>query len=101
MLSCDVLALPSIVEGRAMVQMEALSCGLPIIVTPNAGADDLVEEGRTGFLVPMRNPERLAETLNGVAEDKKQIEAMRPAVLEKARRTGWGTYAQKVLAAVL
>jgi glycosyltransferase involved in cell wall biosynthesis len=39
MLECDVLVLPSIVEGRAMVQMEALSCGLPIIVTPNAGAE--------------------------------------------------------------
>ena len=44
MLACDVLVLPSIVEGRAMVQMEALSCGLPIIVTPNAGAEDLIEQ---------------------------------------------------------
>jgi glycosyltransferase involved in cell wall biosynthesis len=57
MLTCDVLVLASIVEGRAMVQLEALSCGLPIIVTPNAGAEDLVEPGRTGFLVPIRAPE--------------------------------------------
>ena len=37
----DALVLPSIVEGRALVQQEALSCGLPIIVTPNAGGEDL------------------------------------------------------------
>ncbi len=49
MLGCDVLVLPSIVEGRAMVQMEALSCGLPIIVTPNAGAEDLVDRSEPVF----------------------------------------------------
>ena len=37
----DAVVLPSIVEGRALVQQEALSCGLPIIVTPNAGGEDL------------------------------------------------------------
>ena len=46
----DALVLPSIVEGRALVQQEALSCGLPIIVTPNTGGEDLIEEGTTGYL---------------------------------------------------
>ena len=55
----DALILPSIVEGRALVQQEALSCGLPIIVTPNAGGEDLVDEGTTGYLVPIRSPEKL------------------------------------------
>ena len=41
--------LPSIVEGRALVQQEALSCGLPIIVTSNAGGEDLIDEGLTGL----------------------------------------------------
>jgi glycosyltransferase involved in cell wall biosynthesis len=59
----DALVLPSIVEGRALVQQEALSCGLPIIVTPNAGGEDLVEEGITGHLVPIRSPEKIAEAI--------------------------------------
>ncbi|HUR59651.1 MAG TPA: glycosyltransferase family 4 protein, partial [Opitutaceae bacterium] len=42
MRSCDVFVLPSIVEGRALVQQEALACGLPLIVTPNAGGEDLI-----------------------------------------------------------
>ena len=57
----DALILPSIVEGRALVQQEALSCGIPIVVTPNAGGEDLIEDGITGHLVPIRSPEKIAE----------------------------------------
>jgi glycosyltransferase involved in cell wall biosynthesis len=101
MLTCDVLALPSIVEGRAMVQLEALSCGLPIIVTPNAGAEDLVESGRTGFLVPIRSPEMLAERINWVADHRDWVSDVRPLILKKARQSGWQTYTDKILAGIL
>ncbi len=46
MRSCDVFCLPSIVEGRALVMQEAMSQGLPIIITPNTGGEDLVEPNR-------------------------------------------------------
>jgi glycosyltransferase involved in cell wall biosynthesis len=100
MLTCDLLVLPSIVEGRAMVQMEALSCGLPIIVTPNAGAEDLIEQQRTGFLVPIRAPEKLAEIIGWIADHPEWVDDVRPAVLEKARQSGWDRYTRKILAAV-
>ena len=67
----DAVVLPSIVEGRALVQQEALSCGLPIIVTPNAGGEDLVEEGITGHLVPIRSPEKIAEAIRAMIENIK------------------------------
>ena len=57
----DALVLPSIIEGRALVQQEALSCGIPIIVTENAGGKDLINEGITGHLVPIRSPEKIAK----------------------------------------
>jgi glycosyltransferase involved in cell wall biosynthesis len=101
MLGCDVLVLPSIVEGRAMVQMEALSYGLPIIVTQNAGAEDLVEERQTGFLVPIRAPEKLAETIGWIADHKEWVDDVRPAVLERARLSGWERYTSKILAAIV
>jgi glycosyltransferase involved in cell wall biosynthesis len=101
MLSCDVLVLPSIVEGRAMVQMEALSCGLPIVVTPNAGAEDLVEPGRTGFLVPIRAPEALAERIDWIADHRDWVDDMRPSILEKARQSSWQRYTDKVLSVLL
>ena len=101
MLSCDVLVLPSVVEGRAMVQMEAMSCGLPLVVTPNAGAEDLVEEGRTGFLVPVRAPEVLAERINWIADHRDWAGDMRSGILEKARQSSWHFYSEKVLSVLL
>jgi glycosyltransferase involved in cell wall biosynthesis len=101
MLSCDVLVLPSVVEGRAMVQMEALSCGLPIVVTPNAGAEDLVEPGRTGFLIPIRAPEALAERINWIADHRDWVDDMRPSILEKAKQSSWQRYTDKVLSVIL
>src|SRR5260370_34825033 len=53
MQSCDVFILPSIVEGRALVQQEAMACGLPVIATKNGGADDGFVGTETGFLVPI------------------------------------------------
>jgi glycosyltransferase involved in cell wall biosynthesis len=101
MLACDILVLPSIVEGRAMVQLEALSCGLPIIVTPNAGAEDLVDAGKTGFLVPIRAPEKLAETIDWIADHRAWINEVRASVLQKARQSSWDGYTAKVLQAIL
>jgi len=101
MLACDILVLPSIVEGRAMVQLEALSCGLPIVVTPNAGAEDLVDAGQTGFLVPIRAPEKLAETINWIADHRAWTNDVRASVLQKARRSSWDGYTAKVLQAIL
>jgi glycosyltransferase involved in cell wall biosynthesis len=101
MLSCDVLVLPSIVEGRAMVQTEALSCGLPIVVTANAGAEDLVEQGKTGFIVPIRDPAALAERLNWIADHRDWVTDIRPDVVEKARQSGWDRYTDAILSAIL
>jgi len=97
MATCDVLVLPSIVEGRALVMQEAMSQGLPIIVTPNTGGDDLIEEGQTGFLIPIRSPEAIANRLEiVVAEREERLAAMRRAALEKAAQFTWGTYATTI-----
>lgn len=92
MSACDVFVLPSIVEGRALVQQEAMACGLPLIVTANAGGEDLVVEGKTGFLVPIRSPESIAERLAWCADNREAVEAMRPAAMEKSREYPWETY---------
>ncbi len=96
MRACDLLALPSIVEGRALVQQEALACGLPILVTPNAGAQDLIDEAQTGFLVPIRSPEKIAEKIAWLADNREQLPAMRRAALAKAEAYTWQTYRRSI-----
>ncbi len=93
----DVLVLPSIIEGRALVQQEALACGTPLIVTPNAGGDDLIEEGLTGHLVPIRSPEKIAEKIVLLRESK-ILDADRKIICqEKANDFSWHSYAQKII----
>jgi glycosyltransferase involved in cell wall biosynthesis len=100
MQSCDVLALPALIEGRALVQQEALACSLPLIVTPNTGGDDLIEEGRTGFIVPIRSPDAIAERIAWLADHREALPEMRRHAVRKALSTGWAQYEGAVLAAV-
>ena len=100
MRSCDVFVLPALVEGRALVQLEALASGLPLLVTGNTGGDDLVEEGRTGFTIPIRSPEAIAERLTWFADHRDALAGMRRHALEKAAATSWLHYENRVLDAV-
>ena len=100
MQSCDVFVLPSIVEGRALVQQEAMACGLPVIATRNAGADDLIDDGETGFLVPIRSPEAIAEKISWCAANRERISGMGIAAQERAATLTWRGYGENVLRAI-
>lgn len=100
MKTCDLLVLPSIVEGRALVQQEAMACGLPVIATKNAGADDLILDGETGFIVPIRSPEAIAERISWFAKDRSRALGMGIAAQTRARALTWQGYGEKIVAAV-
>ncbi len=100
MATCDALVLPSLVEGRAIVQLEALSRGLPLLVTPNAGGDDLIVPGETGFLVPIRQPAALAEKITWLRDHRKDLPAMREACRRQAEKTSWLSYRRHLQAAL-
>jgi glycosyltransferase involved in cell wall biosynthesis len=93
---CDILVLPSIVEGRALVQQEAMACGLPLIITANTGGSDLIEQGETGFLVPIRSPEVIAQKIDWFAENRSALPEMRRAAQTKAESYSWWAYAGKI-----
>ena len=100
MQSCDVLVLPSIVEGRALVQQEAMACGLPLIATRNAGGEDLIVEGKTGFLVPPGAPAAIAEKIEWFVQNRDQLPAMSAAARAKAAELTWSVYEEKALHAI-
>jgi glycosyltransferase involved in cell wall biosynthesis len=101
MATCDVLVLPSIVEGRALVQQEAMGCGLPVITTANGGADDLIINGETGFLVEIRSPEKLAENISWLADNRQTAKEMGAKARQLASSLTWRRYADKILQAIL
>jgi glycosyltransferase involved in cell wall biosynthesis len=98
--SCDVLVLPSIVEGRALVQQEAMACGLPLIATRNAGGEDLIVEGKTGFLVPTGAPAAIAEKMGWFLQNRAELPAMSAAARAKAAELTWLDYGEKILHAI-
>jgi len=97
MRSCDVFCLPSIVEGRALVMQEAMSQGLPIIITPNTGGEDLVETEDTGFLVPIASPKMIAEKINWFLNNRDKISKMGKAARKKALTYSWEGYASNII----
>jgi glycosyltransferase involved in cell wall biosynthesis len=60
----DVFAFPSRLEGVPNAVLEAMAVGLPIVATTIGGVVDILEEGRTGFLIPPDDPDALAAALD-------------------------------------
>jgi len=100
MQSCDVLVLPSLAEGRALVQQEALANGLPLIITENTGGEDLIVPGETGFIVPIRSPDKIAEKISWLADHRDSLPAMRLAAVKKAEEYAWQRYTDRILSAI-
>ncbi len=57
----DLFVLPSLSEGLSMALLEAMAAGKPVVATRVGGNPELVEDSRTGFLVPSEDPSALAE----------------------------------------
>lgn len=59
--SADLFILPSLEEGLVRTALEAMACGVPVILTPNTGSSDYVTEGVNGSVVPIRDAAAIAE----------------------------------------
>ena len=89
----SVLVLASVEEGLALVQAQAMACGLPVIATANTGAEDLFTDGVEGFIVPARSPEAIREKLEWMIDNRILREQMAAAALERVKSLGgWDRY---------
>lgn len=95
----SVVVVPSIEEGLAAVQAQALACGTPVIATPNAGAEDLFDDGKEGFIVPARDVDAIVERLTRLHRDRTLVDEMGRAGVRRVEALGgWDTYGRKMLA---
>jgi glycosyltransferase involved in cell wall biosynthesis len=92
----SVFVFPSLDEGMAYVQLEAMACGLPVICTPNSGGDSVVEHGTDGFIVPVRDPDALAEKIEYLYLNKEIQQSMSKAAHSKALSFTWDAYGEKL-----
>ncbi|HEY3978707.1 MAG TPA: glycosyltransferase [Streptosporangiaceae bacterium] len=96
--SADLVVSDPWYEPFGIVPLEAMACGTPVVVSAVGGHLDTVVDGRTGLLVPPRNPAALAGALRRLLADPDRRAAMGAAGTERARsRYRWGRIAEETL----
>ncbi len=73
-------------EGISLTLLEALAVGLPIVTTDVGGNPEIIEEGKTGYLVPSGNPQRLAEAIGNHLKKPETWQTMAKAGRESVEK---------------
>jgi glycosyltransferase involved in cell wall biosynthesis len=95
----SVFCLASIEEGLAMVQVQAMACGLPVICTTNTGGADLVREGRDGFILPIRDVGAIKEKILYFYENPEAGKVMGESACKRVQAGfSWSDYGHKMIA---
>lgn len=94
--SCFIL--PSLEEGLALVQSEALSFGLPLLITTNTGGGDLITDGVQGFIVPPGNVIALSQRLQQMADSPELLARMSAAATQTVQQLDdWNAAAKRLI----
>ena len=91
----SVFVFPSLLEGMAYVTLEAMACGLPCIVTPNAGS--IVRDGKDGFVIPIRDVETLKEKILFFYENEDARVEMGRSAKEHVQQFTWDRYGNQLV----
>lgn len=97
--SSDVFVFPTLVEGMPLVVLEAMACGLPVIVTAN-GPADIVRDGIDGFVIPSRDAGAVARCLDELRRRPELRREMGRNASRRAAEFGWAAYTAKATAAL-
>jgi UDP-glucose:(heptosyl)LPS alpha-1,3-glucosyltransferase len=94
--AADVFVMLSAFDTFGMVVLEAMAAGLPVIVSPNVGAKDLVEEGVNGFVLPTpQGVDAAAGSIVRMTDDTTR-HAMGAAAAQTAAMHDWERLAEKM-----
>ncbi|WP_373034675.1 glycosyltransferase family 4 protein [Sulfurimonas sp.] len=93
-----IFILPSLADGFAMVVPQALSCGLPVIVTESTGAKDIVKEGVNGFIIPPANKNAIKEKIEYLYNNADECEKMsKNAISSVLNGLTWDNYGDRLI----
>jgi glycosyltransferase involved in cell wall biosynthesis len=91
----DVLVFPTLCDGFGQVVGEALSCGLPVICSENAGAVEFIQNGINGFRIPACDSNAIHERLQYCLDNRSELHSMRSNCIENAKKWNWSDFRKK------
>jgi starch synthase len=95
MSASHLLVLPSVEEGLALVQGQAMACGCPVLATTATGAEDLFTDGQQGFIVPDRDVDAITQRMQRIADDPNLQHQLSEASLLRVKTLGgWDQYGE-------
>ncbi|MDR0460580.1 MAG: glycosyltransferase family 4 protein [Nitrososphaerota archaeon] len=92
---CSVYVQPSVTEGFGIPVLEAMAYYRPVIVTEGAGSSELVEDGKEGFVIPIRNPEAIKDKIQYFYDNPGEIKRMGKNARTKAEEYTWNKIEEK------
>jgi D-inositol-3-phosphate glycosyltransferase len=95
--AADVVVMPSFAESFGLVAVEAMACGVPVVVSRVGGLASTVADGRTGYLVPWRCPEPFAEKIELLLRNESLRNALGKAGVERMRAYSWESVADQLV----
>jgi glycosyltransferase involved in cell wall biosynthesis len=84
--ACDVFALPSLYEGSSLAVLEAMAAEIPVVSSAVGGTDELIEDGRSGLLVPPGDSAALAAALKRLLGDPELRQTFAARARERVER---------------
>jgi glycosyltransferase involved in cell wall biosynthesis len=92
-----VFVLPSQNEGMSIALLEAMACGLPVVVTDTGGTSELVQQNVNGSVVPWSNIAELVNKLALLVGDQQLRQRMGNASRQTAMNFSWPAMARQYL----
>ncbi|MDZ7380078.1 MAG: glycosyltransferase family 4 protein [candidate division KSB1 bacterium] len=89
----DVFVFPTVEDGYAQVLAQAAASGLPILATTNCAGPDLIREGQSGWVLPIRCPEAFVERLLWCHEHRAALAAMVERIPAEFQPRDWADVA--------
>ena len=94
--AADLCIAPSRSESFGLVALEASACGTPVVASAVGGLQTIVDHGRTGLLVPDRDPFMFAEAIDTIVNDELLLIEMGDAAARRAAGYTWRSAATRV-----
>jgi len=92
---CSVYVQPSVTEGFGIPVLEAMAYERPVIVTEGAGACELVEDGKEGFIIPIRDPDAIKDKIEYFHDNPDEVKRMGKNARKKAEKYTWDIIEEK------